>query len=167
MCPTKLLISPSPPKISISPRKTESWVEACFIGKNHIFLHSKWAFNDSQLLKQSDQLKNLSEEHHDLSCFYLDSHWDNGESLLAYPTKDVVCSSWVCSSLGVTGLPCLLSMAPFWKAKFSHGLGTGECVVWTLRYQWVQSPGRALGSWLLKQLKRSKKWIPQAVHGWA
>lgn len=113
MCPTKLLISPSPPKTSISPRKTESWVEAWFIGKNHIFLHSKWAFNDSQLLRQSDQLRNLSEEHHGLSCFYLDSHWDNGESLLAYPTKDVACSSWVCSSLGATGLPCLLSMAPF------------------------------------------------------
>lgn len=117
MCPTKLLISPSPPKISISPRKTESWVEAWFIGKNHIFLHSKWAFNDSQLLRQSDQLRNLSEEHHDLSCFYLDSHWDNGESLLAYPTKDVACSSWMCSSLGATGLPCLLSMAPFLEGQ--------------------------------------------------
>lgn len=129
LCSTKPFISVSPLKISISPLKTESWAEAWFISKNHLFFHSKWVFNDSQLPRQNNQLRNLSEEHHDLFCFYLNRHGDDGESLPAYPTKDVACSSWVCSSLGGSGLPCLLlSMASFLKVKFSH-LGIGE--VWS------------------------------------
>lgn len=118
LCPTKPFISMSPLKISISPLKTESWVEAWFISKNYLYLHSKWVFNDSQLPRQNNQLRNLPEEHHDLSCFYLDRHWGDGESLLANLAKDVACSSWVCSGLGGAGLPSLFpSMAFFLKGQ--------------------------------------------------
>lgn len=75
-----------------------------------------------------------------------------GEPLLAHPTEGVArVSSLVCSS--AEGLDCQVSSWACqlcWKVKFSHGLGSRDRVVWTRRSEWVQSPGRALGSWLLK-----------------
>lgn len=47
-----------------------------------------------------------------------------GESLLAHPTKDAACSSWLCSSLGGMGLPCpLISMESFLKGQISPWTG--------------------------------------------